>query len=99
MGDELSVGMDVNLPESLVTAVHEFVPRIGRDDDDLSGMRLKYSRTYRKGSHTLLDDENLLVRMLMQPYATPGRHVDPNEGHLRILILEPLELVGIPIMW
>ena len=36
--------------------------------------------------------------MPMQPYAAPWWHVNPNERDFRILILEPLELIGIPVM-
>ncbi len=64
--------MDIDLLELLVTRVHEFMRCFGRDDDNLPGFPNQDSRTDRKSCLAFLNDENLQVRMLVQPYASVG---------------------------
>jgi len=70
--DELLADVDVNLPQLSITRIHELVGNIRGDNDDLSCVRFKRGGADCEGRHAFLDDENLLVGMLMQPYGTPG---------------------------
>src|SRR5215216_2951134 len=72
--------------------------RIGWDNDNLPGVCFKRGRANGKGTHTFLNDENLFVGMLVQPYAASRRHIYPYERNLSILMLRSYEFIGVPIV-
>ncbi len=77
--DELSAGMDVNLPQLSITRIHELMGNARGYNDDLACVRFKRGGAYRESNRAFLYDENFLIGMLMQPYSAPGRHVNPNK--------------------
>ncbi len=96
-GNKFLAGVDVNLPRRLVAGIGKFMRRAGGNDDDLSGMSLKGASPYRKGRRAFLDDENFLVRMLVQLHSAAWHHIDPDERDLRVLIQSSLKFVSVPV--
>src|SRR5688500_4808691 len=45
--------------------------------------------------YTFLDDKNLFIGMLMQPYFPSCRHVNPNKRDLGILMLGSHKFIGV----
>src|SRR5918995_704903 len=79
VGDKLLIHMDIDLLELFVTPIHELMWYFGRNDNDLTGMRVQCGRTDRKGRYAFLYDKDLFVGMLVQSYRTTGRHVNPDK--------------------
>lgn len=72
--------MDINLPQRPITTVDEFVGCVGRRNDDLPRPRFERRWADSIRRHALLNNEDLLIRVLMQPYPLSWLEVNEDEG-------------------
>ena len=68
LGDEALAQVDIHLPEFPLTAIDEFVGCICWDNDDLPCPRFERRCANHIRSRALLENKDLLIRMLMQPH-------------------------------
>src|SRR3712207_2670271 len=94
LGNEPLAGVYVYLTQPPCAGVHELVWHAGWHHHDLAAPRLYYVVSGREHGAALLHHEDLLVGMLVQLRAAPGRRVHHDERDAGAVSVA-LELVGV----
>ena len=68
MRHELLTDVDIDLFQAFITPIRELVGHTWRNNDNLARMSLQHSGVNGEARYAFLYDENLFVRVLMQPY-------------------------------
>lgn len=92
LSDEALAQVDIHLLELPLTAIDEFVGRVCRGNDDLPCPRFEQRGANYIRSHALLENKDLLIRMLMQPYPLSWLHVHQNKGNVGVSMQVSLKL-------
>jgi len=83
--------MDAGHPKAAGAAVPKFVGHLARADYHLSTMGQERFIADREGRLTIVQNENLVVRMAMQPRPFAGRCVHHEERHGHAAVVGPFE--------
>ena len=92
-GNEMRARVDIGLAKRTVADINEAVGCASGDDGNVARAHLSFLIADDASSLSLLHDNDLLVRVLMQTRTLPGRGVDEEEGDAHASMIVANELV------